>query len=189
MNGWIKIHRKIQQWTWWRHPHTLQLFIYLLLNANNEQQQCGKIYVQRGELLTSRRTISRNTGMSEQQVRTAMAHLVSTDEIKLRTTNKYTLITICKYDEYQANNTAKKKGAPSKTFSRPSSEDIAAYCRQRMNNIDAAQFFDYYESTGWHIGKYPMKDWKATIRMWERKNNKENPGTVKHYQGKRYERF
>ncbi len=56
----------------------------------------------------------------------------------------------------------------------PKSEDIKAYCSERQNGINAEQFFDYYESRGWMIGKNKMKDWKAAIRTWER-NNKENP--------------
>ena len=37
--------------------------------------------------------------------------------------------------------------------------------------IIANKFYDYYESNGWHVGKNPMKDWKAAIRTWERKEN------------------
>ena len=36
------------------------------------------------------------------------------------------------------------------------------------NQIEAARFYDHYESNGWKVGKNPMKDWKATIRNWER---------------------
>lgn len=73
-------------------------------------------------------------------------------------------------------------------MTKPTIEQIAAYCRQRTNNIDAARFFDYYESTGWHIGIYPMKDWQAAVRLWE-KRDRQPSGLSKHYQGNRYERF
>lgn len=56
-------------------------------------------------------------------------------------------------------------------FVKPSIEEILAYCRERNNNVDANKFYDYYESNGWHVGKNPMKDWKAAIRTWERKEN------------------
>lgn len=65
---------------------------------------------------------------------------------------------------------------PKKTttkFVKPSIEEIKAYCHERGNNIDSEYFFDYYESKGWKVGNSNMKDWKATIRNWER-NDKNN---------------
>lgn len=55
-----------------------------------------------------------------------------------------------------------------KRFVKPSINEIAAYCKERGNDIDAAAFFDYYESKGWKVGGNPMKDWKAAVRNWER---------------------
>ena len=55
-------------------------------------------------------------------------------------------------------------------FVKPKVEEIEAYCKERKNNVDAQQFFDYYESKGWKVGKSPMKDWKSAVRTWERNN-------------------
>lgn len=54
-------------------------------------------------------------------------------------------------------------------FVKPSVEEIAAYCAERNNNIDPQQFFDFYESKGWKVGNQSMKDWKAAVRTWERR--------------------
>ena len=56
-------------------------------------------------------------------------------------------------------------------FVKPTVEEIAAYCLQRNNGIDAEEFFDANEAKGWLVGttKTPMVDWQATIRTWERK--------------------
>lgn len=54
------------------------------------------------------------------------------------------------------------------TFSKPSVEEIKEYCLERKNEIDAEQFFDFYESKNWFVGKNKMKDWKACVRTWER---------------------
>lgn len=56
-------------------------------------------------------------------------------------------------------------------FSKPTIQEISSYCEERNNGIDPQHFFDYYESNGWVVGKNKMKDWKATIRNWERRNN------------------
>lgn len=60
--------------------------------------------------------------------------------------------------------------APTKTkrFSPPSVEDVAAYCQERKNGIDADAFVDYYSARNWTMGKTKMKDWKAAVRTWER---------------------
>ena len=55
-----------------------------------------------------------------------------------------------------------------KTFTKPTIDEIQDYCIERNNNVNAEQFFDYYESNGWKVGKNSMKDWKAAIRTWER---------------------
>ena len=53
-------------------------------------------------------------------------------------------------------------------FVKPTLEEVKAYCRERMNMVDAEKFMNYYESNGWKVGKNPMKDWKATVRTWEK---------------------
>ena len=56
-------------------------------------------------------------------------------------------------------------------FVPPTVEEVAAYCRERGNNIDAETFVNFYQSKGWLIGKSPVKDWKACVRTWERNRN------------------
>lgn len=56
-------------------------------------------------------------------------------------------------------------------FKKPDVFEVAAYCRERQNGVDAQAFVDFYESKGWMIGKNPMKDWKAAVRTWERQRN------------------
>lgn len=59
-------------------------------------------------------------------------------------------------------------------FRKPTREEVAEYCQERGNHVDVDRFMDYYDSNGWKVGKNPMKDWKATIRTWE-KNGFDNP--------------
>ena len=57
----------------------------------------------------------------------------------------------------------------SRARARPTVDEIQAYCDERLNGIDAQQFFDYYEARGWKYGTgKPMVDWKAAVRTWER---------------------
>lgn len=56
-------------------------------------------------------------------------------------------------------------------FQPPTVEEVAAYCRERGNTVDAADFVDHYTANGWMAGRVKMKDWKAAVRTWERKEH------------------
>jgi hypothetical protein len=56
-------------------------------------------------------------------------------------------------------------------FKKPTIEEIKNYCLERKNNVDANNFFDFYQTKGWKVGNSPMKDWQACVRTWERRSN------------------
>jgi hypothetical protein len=63
----------------------------------------------------------------------------------------------------------------SKKFTKPTIEDLKAYCEEKgLGNVDVEYFYDYYESNGWQVGKSKMKDYKATLRNWNRRNYNTN---------------
>lgn len=61
-----------------------------------------------------------------------------------------------------------------KAFVKPTAEEVREYCRERGNNVDPEAFVAYYESKGWKVGNQPMKNWKAAIVTWE-KRDKQQP--------------
>ena len=83
----------------------------------------------------------------------------------------------------------KGNGAREARFTPPSIEEVAAYCQERGNGVDAARFVDFYSSKGWMVGKSRMKDWKAAVRNWERSRDEKatpakKPGyNVQHHDG------
>ena len=60
----------------------------------------------------------------------------------------------------------------------PNFEDLQNYFIEKSSTIqEAEKFFNYYTSKGWLVGgKSKMKDWKASVRTWERNNYGKNPG-------------
>lgn len=62
-------------------------------------------------------------------------------------------------------------------FVKPTVEQIADYCNERKNGISPSRFYDYYESNGWLVGRNKMKDWKASVRTWEKNNNTKTVST------------
>jgi len=64
----------------------------------------------------------------------------------------------------ERNKDSKKKESK---FTPPTLEEITQYCQERKNGINPQQFFDFYTSKGWLVGRVKMKDWKASVRTWE----------------------
>lgn len=72
-------------------------------------------------------------------------------------------------------------GNPKKSIP-PSLEEVAAYCEERGNGIDAESFVDFYTARGWTYGKnQQMKDWRAAVRTWEKRRTQEQPKEVDRY--------
>lgn len=72
----------------------------------------------------------------------------------------------------QASPSAAPKPKGAKTFQKPTLEEVTAYCKERGNNVDPQTWLDFYTSNGWKVGSNSMKDWKAAVRTWERRNDK-----------------
>ncbi len=70
------------------------------------------------------------------------------------------------------------KKAP-RRFAPPSVEEVASYCRERKNGVDAQRFVDFYASKGWKVGNNPMKDWKAAVRTWEGRDKETQAASAK----------
>ena len=85
-----------------------------------------------------------------------------------------TVTTPSKPEQTEAN----RSKAEQKKFRKPTVEEVRDYCRERGNNVDAQTFIDFYESKGWRVGNQPMKDWKAAVRTWEKRE------TFSHSSGK-----
>ena len=73
--------------------------------------------------------------------------------------------------EVRAGEPAQSAKPPARTrFSPPSVREIEDYCREKGFLLDAERFVDYYASIGWRVGKNPMKDWRAAVRTWVKKD-------------------
>jgi hypothetical protein len=184
MSGWIKIHRKFLDWEWFNKSEAVHLFMYLVLKANHKDGQWQGIDIKKGQFVTSFGKISADTKISLQTIRTLLKKFEKSNEINIQTTNKYSVITICKYECYQketettneqltnkqqsTNNqlTTNKNDKNEKKFIIPTFNDVLEYCMQNNLDVDGVKFINFYESKGWMVGKNKMKDWKAAIRTW-----------------------
>ena len=101
MAGFIKISRDILDWEWYDDPNTFRMFIHLLLNANYEDKKYHGVDIRKGSLVIGRQQLAVDLGISEQNVRTALNHLKSCNEITIKSTSKFSIVTICNYERWQ----------------------------------------------------------------------------------------
>lgn len=76
--GYINLHRKILNWEWYDDIPVCRLFIHLILTSNWTNVTWHGIEIKSGQKLTSREHLATETGLTEQQVRTALKKLQKT---------------------------------------------------------------------------------------------------------------
>lgn len=100
-NEFIKLNRKIIGWEWYLNINVKTLFIHCLLKANWKDGRFEGRDIKRGSFVTSLEKLSKETGLSVRQVRTALNHLFVTGELTSKSTSKYRIITVVNYNQYQ----------------------------------------------------------------------------------------
>ena len=101
MSGWIKIHRQILEWEWYSDNNSFRVFLHLLLKANHKQKRYKGLELKIGSIITSRDILAIETGLSVQQIRTALDKLKSTNEVTIKTSSQGTIIEVVNYAKYQ----------------------------------------------------------------------------------------
>lgn len=222
--GYVKLWRKTLDSGILQHPTAWQVFGYLLLMANSKPHRriiAGVMTEAKpGEVITGRERLAEELGLSVQQIRTALNLLKKLEIVTIKSTNKYSVISLVNWDRYQQHEPAGQPASPpagqpapnqhltteqevknintpslsslrserdspkggdahrgeAARFYPPTVGEVQAYCESRGNRIDAQAFVDFYTSKGWKVGKNPMKDWRAAVRTWERKQGEEDAG-------------
>ena len=99
--GYIRLYRSLLSWEWFQDSATLHVFVFLLLSACFRPIRHAGVDLAPGQLITARSQIAARTGLTENQVRTALGHLKSTGEITVESNSRFSLITITKFARYQ----------------------------------------------------------------------------------------
>lgn len=101
VNGFIKLHRKMTEWGWYTDASTKVVFLHLLLTANYQETEWKGIKIKPGQVVVGRKKLAQDLGLSERQVRTALEHLKSTNEVTIEVTNQFSIVTIENWAKYQ----------------------------------------------------------------------------------------
>ena len=78
---------------------------------------------------------------------------------------------VTKSTDKDSDSDSDNKKTKAKKFTPPTIGEVRAYCHERNNNVDPEYWHDFYTSKNWMVGKNKMKDWKASVRTWERNSN------------------
>lgn len=105
MGDFIKLSRKMLEWEWYLDKNTKILFLHCLLRANWKDSRFQGTEVPRGSFVSSIRNLSKETGLSEREVRTALNHLKTTQEVTQSKRSNFTVFTVKNYSLYQASDT------------------------------------------------------------------------------------
>lgn len=100
----IKIHRKMLDWEWYKDTNTFCLFLHCLLIANWKDGKFMGYEIPRGSFVSSYSQLAQQTSMSIQNVRTAINHLKSTGELTVNSHTKFSVFTVVNYNRYQDDN-------------------------------------------------------------------------------------
>lgn len=103
--GYIKLDRKMLEWEWYHNTNTKVLFLHCLLKANWKEAKFEGVTIPKGGFVTSYPHLAKQTGLSVQQVRTALEHLKSTGELTVYPHAKFSVVIVNNYIQYQDDNT------------------------------------------------------------------------------------
>jgi len=107
--GFIYLQRNIIDWKWYKNETVKNVFIHLLLKANYSEKEWEELIIKRGSFVTGLKKLSLELDISQNKIRLALQKLKRTNDISIKTTNKYSIITINNYDSYQPINKSKSE--------------------------------------------------------------------------------
>ena len=153
MKGFIRLHRQMLAWEWYKSPISSRVFIHLLLTANTKDTNCKGVIIKRGQSVTGRAFLSEALGLSISNVRTALKNLENSEEIKVESNTRGTIITVLNFDKYQVDETEQKAVTPVKNIK--SIED---------------RIYDFKKSLVPHLDKYGKTVLKNFSDYWTEKS-------------------
>jgi hypothetical protein len=197
--GWIKLDRDLLTWPYYRNSEAVHLLVHLILKANHSDQYFEDTLIRRGQLMTGRKALSRDTGLSERKIRTLLLKFKKAQILTTKATSKFSIITLLNYDVYQSSiNTSDQQNSQQATSKRPASDhkqecikndnnekegkgvrlsfsDVESFFIQHGKPAELAQkFFETYKS-GYDTKGNPITDWQAKAQKWFETNPPSEP--------------
>ena len=138
--GYVKIYRRLKDWEWYSDANTARVYLHILISANHRTVRFKGANIKKGQCLLSVEKMAEALRMSRQSARTALQHLISTNEITTKPTKAGTLITVVNWDNYQAddcldNRSPNQRGNRQLTRYQPDTNQILTTYQPDINQI------------------------------------------------------
>ena len=167
MIGYIKLHRSLTDWEWYSDITTTRLLIHLLLTVNYKDNKWRGITVKAGTIITSVLKLSTQLDLTPKTIRVHLDRLVDSGEVERITTNKYTLLSLTKWEQLQIKDTVKGKqeGKPSneqRANNLPTTKEDKNREEGKEYYIEAIQFLSDWAKVRLHFDGKPTNIKKLT---------------------------
>lgn len=156
MSGWVKIYRDMTEWEWYQDANTFRVFMHLLLRANIATSKYRGVEVPAGSVVTGRKALATQLNMSEQSVRGSLNRLLLS-ELTIKKYNKFSIISIVKWDCYQGKQPATNQQL---TSEQPANNQRTTTSKEYKNKEDSIYtdfetFWKTYPDSQARGGKQP----------------------------------
>lgn len=170
--GYIKIWRKFEDSGIFKNLELFGFATYLIAKANHKTRKTifsgGLVTIERGQLVTGRLELSKNTGLSSSKVYRYLSTLKNIDFLDIKSNNKYSIITICNYDKYQNSEIDFEQQTEQQSDNKPDSQRTASEqpantskeCNTLSIKEDIILVFDF-----WQSGKALIHHQNLTLSM------------------------
>ena len=135
MIGWIKLHRTLKDWEWYDDINATRLLVHLLISVNYEDKPWKGILINSGSMVLSWDSLSNACGLSVQQCRTAMTKLKNSQEVTIKSTNKYQVVTLMKWEQMQGSESEDNKQPNKQVTIKQQTNNKQVTTTKEVNNI------------------------------------------------------
>ncbi len=175
--GWIKLHRQFLEWEWYDDNNTKIVFLHLLLKANHKPKNYRGLELKAGTILTGRKLLGLETKLTVRQIRTSLTKLKSTNEITIKATNRFSIITLVNYGLYQdkkeaSNQPTNQPEEQQTTNNQPTERQQATTAKNENNDHNdnnkktkAKKYNDFHFSIANELGNFVKNHYKKNLTI------------------------
>lgn len=164
MDGYIKLHRKMLDWEWYKNSNMKSLFLHILLTAAHEPVKYGDIELQPGQVITSIRQLAADTGLSVKSVRTALKKLEGAQQVAQKRAHGATLLTVENWGFYQCDDSERAQERAQKRAQFQEKKEKNQKKKEKNKNIN-----NIYIAVIDHLNKATGQNFRSTTKATRQK--------------------
>ena len=171
-DGYIKLYRSLLDWEWYSDVNTTRLFLHLLLTVSHKDKKYKGKIIEQGSICTTVAQLSAGTGLTINEVRTAILHLKATQEVSVKVTNRESIFKVLNYAVYQTGESVKSQANHEQTTSKsqPINNLLTSVQNKNLRSKEIKKKNTLPEKSGECVK--PDEVFNATYQLYPRKQGK-----------------